>query len=187
MTHHHNHEEATKPAEQSVEEVLAEAQAVAAAGKKERKPKEDASTGASAAPKERKQKEPKAPKLYPQWNEDGTPLLDAEGNHVHGETKMKKPKAPKQPKLDENGNPIERSAPTRLSENLKLRFTELGAGTTFRAGTKRGDNYAAIKEGMTVGEYFEKNGGRGVVATFLLWYIKEGLVETYSEEAPAAE
>lgn len=164
-----------------VNAVLEEAaQATAAAGKKERKPKAEVAgtTVGSAEPKkERKPREPKAPKLYPQWNEDGSPMLGEDGQQVMAETRMKKPKAPKAPRLDADGNPISRAPAVRIPEEGTIHFTEKGAGTVFKAGTKRGGNYTAITEGMTVKDYFEANGGRGVVATFLIWYRNEGLVE----------
>lgn len=162
----------------SVEQVLAEAaKEVEAAGKapKERKPKADAKPRTPKEPKEKK------PKLYKQWNEDGTPQLDAEGNQVMGETKMLKPRVPKQPKLDADGNPIARSAKTSIPDGATLSKTDKEA--KFREGTSRHTNYHIITDGMTAKEYFEKTGGRAVTSTFLVWYIKEGYV-ALGEAAP---
>lgn len=135
----------------SVEEVLAEAaKEVEAAGKtpKERKPKADT--------KPRTPKEPKAPKvrLFKQWNEDGTPQLDAEGNQVMGETKMLKPKVPKQPKLDADGNPIARTHTPKIDE----RGVISGAPTSCREGSNRAERNKAFEGATTVGDFYAKGG-----------------------------
>lgn len=76
---------------------------------------------ADAPKKKERAKSEAITKSYPQLNEDGTPILDAEGNQVYGpeKSKFKKAKAKKEPKpieyelnedgtqkLDEAGNPI---------------------------------------------------------------------------------
>ena len=152
----------------TVDQVLAEAAKEVEAAGKVRKPKADAKPREPKAPKEKK------PKLYKQWNEDGTPQLDAEGNQVMGETKMLKPRVAKQPKLDADGNPIARSAKTSIPDGATLSKTDKEA--KFREGTSRHTNYHAITDGMTAKDYFEATGGRAVTSTFLVWYIKEGYV-----------
>lgn len=166
-------------AEQVSEEVLAvEAEAVAPV-KRERKPKLDADGNpvvkAVRAPKE--PKEPKAPKLYPQWNEDGSPLLDSEGQQVMLETRMKKPKAPRAPRLDADGNPIPRSI-TVLAEDQVISFTEKGKTTKYREGTNRAKHFESIFEGMTVGQYYEANGGKSACFKYLVHQLnKMGTIE----------
>lgn len=163
----------------STEEVLAEvAEATAEQpAKKVRRAKHDADGQVLEMPK--KEKKPKEPKSYPQWNEDGTPMLDENGERVMGPEKMKKPKVAKQPKLDENGNPIPRRERTVMLDSQVLIVTDAGreASAKFREGTKRRANFDAITPGITVGEYFEKTGGRKETATFLIWYIGQGYVE----------
>jgi len=157
--------------------------------KKERKPRTTA---------------PKEPKLYPQWNEDGSPLLDEEGLQVQGETKMKRPKPAKvveyvkdedgnnvldeagqpipvkkvrAPRLDAEGNPIPRVTNVFLGSQT-LRLTDAGLKTTYQAESKRGKIFASIKDGMTVDQFYEANGGKAVAHTFLVWYVtKAGVVE----------
>lgn len=144
--------------EATVDKVLEEAAAaVAAAGgqRKERTPKADRVPRTPKEPKE---------KLYVQWNEDGTPKLDADGNRVKGPVKMAKPKVAR-----EGGG-----SRTVLPDDAVLKLTD--KANTFREGTKRHQNFAVIKDGMTVGEYFTAAGPRGETATFLIWYIKEGFV-----------
>jgi hypothetical protein len=147
-------------------------------------------------------------KSYPQFNEDGTPVLDADGKEVWGPEKSahKKAKAPRvrkpkvieyqldeagnqvldeegnpipvkkvrAPRLDADGNPIPRQSNVYLdSQVIRLSITNI---PNYRAGTKRGDIFASIKDGMTVGEFYEKNGGKSVSHTFLVWYVNEAKV-----------
>lgn len=157
---------------------------------------ENNAAGGEAAPqrKERKPRTqtPKEPKLYPQWNEDGTPLLDEAGVQVQGTTKMKKPKAPKPPKeveyqkdengefiLDEEGNKIpvkkERAAPVR-----RVPSTERAIINISDEGMKRIANYkgaraqyaAPLRDGQFLGDYLEAGGDRG----FLRFYVRDGAV-----------
>lgn len=140
-----------------VDKVLEEAAAaVKASGKKVRTPKGDSGVKATKEPKE---------KLYVQWNEDGSPMLDADGNRVKLPTKMDRPKKPRA-----EGSGTRNSIP----DGAVLHRTEKEA--KFREGTNRHSNYVAVTDGITAGEYFEKTGGRGVTGTFLQWYIKEGYV-----------
>lgn len=158
-----------------LDSVLAEAaQATEAAGKKVRQPK--GTTGETATPKVREPKAPKEPKekLYVQWNEDGSPMLDAEGNRVKLPTKMEKPRVTKAPKLDADGNPIPRAVATRIPGRATISKSD--KAHSFREGTKRRDHYDAVVDGMTVDAYYAATGGRAVTATFLQWYIKEGYV-----------
>ena len=144
--------------------------------KRERKPKLDAE--GNAIPRaERKPKEPKAPKLWPQWNEDGSPLLDSDGEQVMLETRMKKPRAPKAPRLDADGNPIVRTV-TVMKDEMVIRRTEKADDFKARETSKRGQMFAAATDGKTVGEFFEEMGGRSVAATFLSWFINEAEVIT---------
>lgn len=152
--------------ESTVDKVLEEAAAaVAAAGgsqRKERTPKADRVPRTPKEPKE---------KTYVQWNEDGTPMLDAEGNRVKGPVKMAKPKVAR-----EGGG----GSRTVLPDDAVLILTD--KANTFREGTKRHQNFAVIKDGMTVAEYFAAAGPRGETATFLIWYIKEGFVAVATPE-----
>jgi uncharacterized lipoprotein NlpE involved in copper resistance len=190
----------TEGAEKTVEELLAEAaQATEAAtppkAKKERAKKEEklypqknqdgtpaldadgnpimgVKSNAYKAPKE-----PKPAKTYPQANEDGTAALDADGNPVMGPyaTRYKAPKAPKAPRLDADGNPISRGSNVYL-ETQVLRRTEAAAAFKARETSKRGQMFAAAKDGLTVGEFYEQNGGKAAAHTFLVWYINEAKV-----------
>lgn len=167
-----------------------------------------AETPAEAAPQKKERKPrataPKEPKLYPQWNEDGTPLLNEEGLQVQGETKMKKPKLVKPveyqldeegnqvldeegnpipvkkarvPRVDAEGNPIPRVVNTFLGSQT-LQITEAGTQTNYREDSKRGQIFASITPGMTVDEFYAANGGKAVSHTFLVWYVtKAGVVE----------
>lgn len=152
--------------DKTVDEVLEEAaKATAAAAsakpKKERVKKDTAGTAEASAPKaERKPKEPKPPKLWPQWNEDGTPLLDEEGKQVHAETRMKKPKVKK-------GGSGQRSAA----------FPNTGVITLLVEGNpKRGasaERFAKYVNGMTVGEAKDA----GVLAADLKWDTDRNLIK----------
>jgi hypothetical protein len=146
--------------EQTVEEVLAEA-----------------AKASEAAVKPKKERKPKA--------EAG-----AEGATEPKAKKERKPKEPKAPKLDKDGNPIAPKARNAVRDDQTLHITDKGVEAKFREGTKRHENFAAIKDGMTAKEYFEKvEGGRASVGTFLVWYINEGYVEVggNTEAAAAAE
>jgi len=158
---------------EQIEEVAEEA---AAPKKRERKPKLDAE-GQPVVRAVRTPKEPKPPKLYPQWNEDGTPLLDSEGQQVMLETRMKKPKAPKAPRLDADGNPIARRSNVYLDDQV-IRRTEKAETFKAREDSKRGQMFAAAVDGITVGEFYEKMGGRAVAHTFLVWFVNEAQVVT---------
>ena len=163
-----------------VNAVLEEAaQATAAAGKKERKPKAEVAgtTVGSAEPKkERKPREPKAPKLYPQWNEDGSPMLGEDGQQVMAETRMKKPKAPKAPRLDADGNPITRSRVLPSDDSSTISWVEEKA-----AGYKgaRAEFCAMRSQGQTIASYLAAGGDKG----FLRFYVRDGAAVV---TAPAA-
>ncbi len=151
-------------------------EAVEAPVKRVRKPKLDAE-GQPIVKAVRTPKEPKPPKLWPQWNEDGTPLLDSEGQQVMLETRMKKPKAPKAQRLDADGNPIARTV-TVLSEDQVISFTEKGKTTKYREGTNRAKHFESIFEGMTVGQYYEANGGKSACFKYLVHQLnKMGTIE----------
>ena len=151
---------------EQIEEVAEEA---AAPKKRERKPKLDAE-GQPVVRAVRTPKEPKPPKLYPQWNEDGTPLLDFEGQQVMLETRMKKPKAPKAPRLDADGNPIvghSRVVPTDESTVLIVNAEKIAKYKGARA-----DNAKMLEDGMTLGAFIEAGGDKG----FLRFYMRDGAV-----------
>lgn len=160
--------------------------------------------GPEKAKKVKPAKEKKV-KLYAQLNEDGTPQLDDEGKPVMGETKPVKPKKEKVVKepeyargedgeflLDEEGNkiPVRAARTPRLGpdgkplprsinnygENHVLKLTDLGLKTQYRADSKRGQIFASIRDGMTVKEFYEANGGKSVSHTFLVWYVNEAKV-----------
>jgi len=103
--------------------------------------------------------------------------------------KERKPKEPKAPKLDADGNPIPSTPRNYIRDDQTLHVTDAGveAGAKFREGTKRSDNFKAIKDGMTAGDYFASvEGGRATVGTFLTWYVAQGYVEVGGNtEAPA--
>lgn len=170
--------------EKSVNEILEEAaQATAAAAeakpKKERKPKAvdgGSEPGEPKAKKERTPKEPKAPKLYPQWNEDGTPLLDEAGNQVQGETRMKKPKVKRE------------STGTRSTFPATAVITLLVATNPKRGASA--ERFAKYVNGMTVGEAKDA----GVLAADLKWDLERGFIgisgataDDPTEDHPAEE
>ena len=136
--------------------------------KRERKPKLDAE-GQPIVKAVRTPKEPKPPKLWPQWNEDGSPLLDSEGQQVMLETRMKKPKAPKAPRLDADGNPIARSrvVPSDLEAVLQVNAEKIAKYKGARA-----DNAKMLEDGMTLGAFIEAGGDKG----FLRFYMRDGAV-----------
>lgn len=102
----------------------------------------------------------------------------AEGSAEPKAKKERKPKEPKAPKLDADGNPIVPKARNAVRDDQTLHITDKGVEAKFREGTKRHENFAAIADGMTAGDYFAKvEGGRASVGTFLVWYINEGYVE----------
>lgn len=147
---------------------------------------------------------PKEPKLYPQWNEDGSPLLNEEGTQVQGEVKMKRPKVVKPveyvkdeegnlvldengqpipakkvraPRLDAEGNPIPRTTNVFLGSQT-LKITDAGREAKYQPESQRGKIFASITDGMTVDQFYEANGGKAVSHTFLVWYVtKAGVVE----------
>ena len=112
-------------------------------------------------------KQPKAPKVVEyQKDEDGNDILDEEGNPIP----VKKVRAPR---LDADGNPIPRRSNVFMDSQV---ITLTDKVPSYRAGTKRGDIFASIKDGMTVGEFYEANGGKTVAHTFLVWYCNEAQV-----------
>jgi len=112
-------------------------------------------------------KAPKAPKpVEYQKDEDGNDILDEEGNPIP----VKKVRAPR---LDADGNPIPRKSNVFLDSQTLMLTDKV---PSYRAGTKRGDIFASIKDGMTVGEFYEKNGGKAAAHTFLVWYVNEAEV-----------
>lgn len=108
---------------------------------------------------------------------------------VPTEPKAKKERKPKEPKVDADGNPVVSTPRNYIRDDQTLHVTDAGveAGAKFREGTKRSDNFKAIKDGMTAGDYFASvEGGRGAVGTFLTWYVAQGYVEVGGNtEAPA--
>jgi hypothetical protein len=119
--------------EATVEKVLEEAAQACEAASPQRKER---------VPKETKVREPKATKepkvkLYVQWNEDGTPMLDAEGNRVKGPVKMARPKSA--------------SAGTRAPKFAKdAVITLLVQENPKRAGSASHARFENYKSGMTV-------------------------------------
>jgi hypothetical protein len=160
-------------AAEQIEEVAEEA---VAPKKRERKPKLDAE-GQPIVKAVKTPKPPKAPKLYPQWNEDGSPLMDSEGQQVMLETRMKKPKAPKAPRLDADGNPIARRTNVYLETQI-IRRTEKAEEFKARPESKRGQMFCAASDGKTVGEFYAEMGGKAAAHTFLVWFVNEAQVVT---------
>lgn len=112
-------------------------------------------------------REPKVPKpIEYQLDEEGNQVLDEEGNPIP----VKKARAPR---LDADGNPIPRNANVYMDSQV-IRLTDIIPN--YRAGTKRGDIFASIKDGMTVGDFYALNGGKAVSHTFLVWYVNEAKV-----------
>lgn len=155
---------------------------------------EQAATEAPADEAPKKTRKPrakteKAPKLYPQWNEDGSPLLGEDGLQVQGETKMKKPKAvkPVEYQLDEEGNfildeegnkvPVKKARATPVR---RVPSTERAIINIDEEGMKRIANYkgaraqyaAPLRDGQYLGDYLAAGGDRG----FLRFYIRDGAV-----------
>lgn len=129
----------------------------------------------------------KTPKLYEQFNDDGTSALDEEGNAVMGEVhripvfdvegafveflypdEKKAKRAAPTPRVDENGNPIPRTPRPTLSLDQKIYFTEKGKATKYRAGSDRAKHFESITEGMTVGKYYDINGGKAASHRYLI-------------------
>lgn len=91
-----------------------------------------------------------------------------------------KPKKKRQPKLDEDGNPIPKRSYTILPSQT-LHKTEKAAEVAYREGTKRRNYFDAIEDGMTVEAYQEKIGKEW--RSFLVWYVEEaGVVELRGDE-----
>lgn len=129
-------------------------------GKKERKPRA---------------KTEKAPKLYPQYNEEtGEPLLDEEGKQVMGETKMKKPRKPKAPAVPRkvavdlvcNGHPFNLKASQNDTTITVLK------PTTSKEGSKRAERAAALEGVETVQDFFAKGG----LLRDIVRYLRTGVV-----------
>ena len=139
--------------------------------KRERKPKLDAE-GQPIVKAVRTPKEPKPPKLWPQWNEDGSPLLDSEGQQVMLETRMKKPKAPKAQRLDADGNPIKVSRVVPSDEATVLRVDAEKVEKIAKYKVARADNAKMLEDGMTLGAFIEAGGDKG----FLRFYMRDGAV-----------
>ena len=157
----------------AIADVLAEAQEAvqdATPKKRERKPKLDAEGNPVV-------KAPKEPKQYPVWNEDGTQATDEEGNLLFSTERTKKPKAPKAPKLDADGNPIVRRSNVFLDEQV-IRRTEKFASAKAREDSKRGQMLAALEDGITVGAFYEKMGGKAAAHTFLVFFVNEWEIVT---------
>lgn len=136
--------------------------------KRERKPKLDAE-GNVVVKAPRAPKEPKAPKLWPQYNEDGSPLLDSEGQPVMLETRMKKPKVAKAPRLDAEGNPIKVSRVVPSDEATVLR---VDADKVAKYKGARADHAKPLEDGMTLGDFLAAGGDKG----FLRFYMRDGAV-----------
>ena len=134
-------------------------EAVEAPTKRVRKPKLDAEGQPIV-------KLAKEPKLWPQYNEDGSPLLDEAGEPVLGTTRMAKPKVQR---LDEDGNPIARArvVPSDVEAVLVVNAAKI-------AGYKgaRADNAKMLEDGMTLGAFLEAGGDKG----FLRFYMRDGAV-----------
>jgi len=126
-------------------------------------------------------------KTYPQFNEDGTKMLDSEGKEVWGPVKMTKPKKAKvvEYQKDENGNdildeagnpipvkkargPVVNRVPSQ--ESAVIQVTEEQAVKIAKYTGARGQYAAMLRGGMTIGEYLQEGGDRG----FLRFYVKDG-------------
>ena len=160
----------------AIADVIAEAQEAVqdvSPKKRERKPKLDA----EGNPIVKAAKEPKAPKQYPVWNEDGTQAIGENGEPLFSTERTKKPKAPKQPRLDADGNPIVRRSNVFLDEQV-IRRTEKAAEFKARPDSKRGQMFAAAEDGKTVGQFYAEMGGKAAAHTFLVWFVNAAEVLT---------
>jgi len=153
--------------------------------------------------KERKAREktPKEPKLYPQWNEDGSPLLNEEGTQVQGPVKMAKPRKAKPAKvieyqldeqgnqlLDEAGNPIPvkpvrapavRRLPTHEASTINISEEQKAKIAAYKGARSQ---YAVIMaDGQTIAEYLEAGGDKG----FLSFYLRDGACSVTAYTPPA--
>lgn len=154
---------------------------------------------AEAAEQVQKPTRAKPPKLYPQWNPDGTRALDAEGKEAWGTEKMTRPKPPKEPKaakapkvpkepeyqkddngefvLDEAGEKIPvvkvRAAPIRRVPSGEAGIITIDDEQAKKlAGYKgaRAQYAKPLRDGQTIGDYLADGGDRG----FLRFYVKDG-------------
>lgn len=142
-------------------------------------------------------------KTYPQFNEDGTPKLGADGQQEWGPTKMARPKKARKPrevqyeknedgtdKLDAEGNkiPVPKKArtPRKVAVNLvcngevyDLRKSqndttlEVLGTITSREGSKRNERAKAFEGAATVQDFFIKGG----VVRDLNRHVKSGAVK----------
>jgi hypothetical protein len=132
-------------------------------------------------------------KTYPQFNEDGTPLLGEDGQQVWGETKMSKPKKPKKEKvakvieyelnedgtqkLGEDGQPIPVKK-TRAAAVKRVPSNEASVINVDEEQVKKLAKYtgaraqyaAMLKGGQTIAEYLLAGGDKG----FLRFYVRDG-------------
>lgn len=132
-------------------------EAAEAPTKRVRKPKLDAE-GNPVVKAVRTPKEPKPAKLYPQWNEDGTPLLDDAGEQVMLETKMKKPKAakasaPRKTAVVYTINGVATSLKDLVDAAIAI-VGDIGS----RDGSKRAERVKAFEGANTVAEVFAAGG-----------------------------
>jgi len=132
-------------------------EAAEAPTKRVRKPKLDAE-GNPVVKAVRSPKEPKAPKLYPQYNEDGTPMLDEAGEPVMGTERMKKPKAVKAstPRKTAVVYTIN-GAVTSVKDLMDATITITG-DIGSRDGSKRAERVKAFDGAGTVAEVFAAGG-----------------------------
>lgn len=150
---------------ESVEDILAAAATAteaAAPTKKERKPKAPAEGSGEPGQGQKEPKAPKVktPKLYPQWNDDGTPMLDAEGNRVMSETKMAKPKV----KREGTGNRA-RVLPSNVASTITWNEEKAKGYKGARA------EFCAMRtDGQTIESYLTAGGDKG----FLRFYVRDG-------------
>ena len=125
--------------------------------KRVRKPKLDAD-GVPVEKKVRAPKEPKAPKLWPVWNEDGTQATDAEGNLLTSTERTKKPKVAKSATPRKTAVVYLLNGTATLVKDLMEAPITIVGDIGSRDGSKRADRVKAFEGAATVADFFTAGG-----------------------------
>lgn len=137
-----------------------------------RTPKLDADGQPIVKPKV--EKVAKAPKLYPVWNEDGTPKTNEEtGEQEMSIVRSARPKKVKPVELDADGNPVKKSkAGSRMPDSDSTIIRVFDKEKLEKYTGQRRQFCEMIEDGMTISEYLNLGGDRG----FLRFYVREAAV-----------